>query len=196
MAQLGSFPSTSGLSRSGLVFLLLVVDYTFLGLLTFVQSLARLGPVTLALDSLHLGFVPFIQSSGRFGSSSLAPDFLHLGPSALIRSPTHVDLAVLVLDLAHAELSSSLRSSARTGFVLLVLDSLHPGLPPLPHSFAQQDSVASVFGMVCLELLVSALDFAIFGSSLLSRSCVRPEPLSLALDSLHLEPLPFTRSFT
>eukprot|EP00435_Cladocopium_sp_Y103_P038066 s154_g10.t1 len=173
---------------------LFALDFSHSGLSSLARSSSRVSSSMSTLDFLHLGSILSLRSMVcadlpmlllQLARSEFMPfllDSAHFDPFPLLHSASRFESALLVLDLLHLDFVLLMRSSvkadfimstlglSRAGFVFLLLvpsafDLLHPESALLIRSHARLDSAPPI----CL----SALDYAMLGSAMLTQSFVR-----------------------
>lgn len=175
-----------GLSRPGFVFVLSVVDRTCLDPSVSVHSPSQIDFPMPTSDHAHVGLaVPsrglccvellvFVLATCSVGFFPPVMDFAFVDSSMLLRSLTRLDLAMFPFDAQSISLSMFLQSSAR-----LEPSVLLPGL----------SRAGPVF-------VLSVIDMALLGFSLLVRSCVCLGSGPSMVDASALGSLTFLKSFT
>ena len=208
MGRLGALASTIGLSRMGLVSLLLVVDAVSVELPTFSQSSARLGFASLATDRTHSDFPSALRGLARPDLAASAPDSLHMGSSASSQSALRCDPTASVpglsclgfvsplpaADVARLDLPSLSRSVARTEVAAFVLAFSHVGLLPTLRSFGCLEMVASVCGLGRMGPTLLALGKVFLGSSPSPRSFSQSGSAASVLKFAHAGPAAMSQS--
>ena len=185
-----------GLSRTGSVSPLLVVDSLHLGSLLLARTLACLEVLSLLLDYLQMDLLPLPQSLhhpgfststfGRMcpGATSPSADSISCGPASLPHSPSQLGVVASAFNFGHPGLPLLLRATSCleapvsalglswAGFVslLLVVDAARLEVPPLSQTPAH------------LDLCVSTPDSSKAGSPLPARSSGRLGLMALVLD--------------
>ena len=210
MGRLGALASAIGLSRMGLVSLLLVVDTVTIEPPSFTQSFARLGFASLATDHTQSGFPSALRAPSRPDLAASVLDSLHLGFSASSQSALRCDPTASVLgvsclgfisplpaiDGVRPDLPSLSRSVGRTEVAVFVLAFSHVGLVPTPRSFGCLELAASVSGLLRMGPTLLASDNVMLGISPSPRSSSQPGSAPSVLKFAHAGPAAFSQSFT
>ena len=158
--QPGTLLLIMGLTWTGFVSLLPVLDFSTLGPTLFVQSLARFESPALVPDSTCLDVSLFLKGV----STPELPPFV-----SGLSCPEPISL-LLVLDLADFGLATSLHSSSRSGLAAPAFDFNHLGLSTLPQSIVYFGASVSSLSSCVLGLSLPVADFAQLDVLVSSRS--------------------------
>lgn len=197
----------------GLVFLLLVADHAYLGLLLSIRSFACSGFTLPSLDLVKINPLAFLQGFGQPSStallfgvvclsfSALVVDFTSLGFMLLAKSPTYLELPVLVLPYAHLEFPLFSHGLAQLSFITLAVGIARLGFLFSPfvqemvsldsfmflRHFAQPDPSLFILELAHVGFPTLARPIAQSGLLTFTLGVVRPESVLSVMDGFNVD---------
>ncbi|CAE7702468.1 unnamed protein product [Symbiodinium necroappetens] len=186
-SQLGALTFLPGISHSGFVFSLLVIESGHPGFQPFSRSCLRSSSAVFALcatrlepspspkQSARLDFTSLVMGAARPGALLSVLDPLHLGLALALRSYTHPASILFVPDSGHTSPLLPPKSSARLGLVLPVSGMVRAGSLLLLPDYIAAGLVMFVRNSARVGVFLSTLDSLHMGPSVLPQSFSRPE---------------------